>query len=553
MRLRRIVLTFLAGCLAAPAFAADDDDRGRDEEVLRGAGVTLTGSDLLDYFRQRNLTEAQRKTIEALIAQTGHQSFRVREKASNDLEQQGLKAISLLKRYVNHSDPEIARRCRLSLERLEKVPSEAVSAAAARMLGRLKPEGTVDMLLAQLPLAEDEYVADAMRWGLAQVALRDGNVEPAVVQALQDELPVRRGAAAEALIRGGAKAEWPKVRELLRDKHHEVRLRTAMALVLYARDKANIPDLIALLSVLPINSGWQAEELLHRIAGDAAPQVSISSDQAARIRARDAWMEWWKKNSASINLADLDKKPRFFGYLMVLQIAQNGGGSVVEYAPDGKTVRWKIDGLQFPISAQVLPSQRVLVAEHNLQQVTERDMRGQVVWRKQVSVPLYCERLENGNTFIVSRNSITETTKDGKEVFTHHRRNNDIVAGARTRDGQVVFGTRTGQVIRIDRQGRAVRSFQAAPLYFYSHLQLLPKNRILVSLVNSVAEYDELTGKQVWSANVTRPSCVQRLPNGNTLVTSYQSRKVVELDRTGKVISEHSPPGGEMPYRAFKR
>lgn len=538
--------------VAAPSFA-QDDERERDEDILRKAGVKLAGTDLIDYFQQRNVSDEQRKAIVSLIRQFGHESFRMREKASDEVEKQGLRAISLLKQHVNHQDAEIARRCRLSLDKLEKVPSELVSAAAARMLGRLKPPRALEVLLAHLTLAEDEYVAEALRWGLTQLALRDGTPEPALVKALGDPSGVRRAAAAEALIRAGAKSEFDRIRTLLKDNDAETRFRTAHALVVYAREKQAIPELIAVLSNGPMDFGWQAEEVLHRIAGEGAPTVALSNDRTTRLQARDAWLEWWNKNNASVNLAKLDERPKYYGYLMVLQISPNGGGKVVEYAPDGKTVRWQIDGLQFPISAQVLPSQHVLIAEHNSQQITERDGQGRIHWRKQVAQPVYCERLANGNTFIVSRGSITETTKDGTEVFTFTRPNQDIVAGSRARDGQVVFATQSGQVIRIDNKGRQVRTFQTGRMYYYSHLQVLPNNRIVVTLMNSVAEYDEITGKQIWSATVSRPSCVQRLPNGNTLASSFMTRKVVELDRNGKAVSEHTPPDGSTPYRAFKR
>jgi outer membrane protein assembly factor BamB len=53
---------------------------------------------------------------------------------------------------------------------------------------------------------------------------------------------------------------------------------------------------------------------------------------------------------------------------------------------------------------------------------------------------------------------------------------------------------------------------------------------------NKVAEYD-LSGKLLWEANVPTPSSAQRLPNGNTLVSSGTQR-VLELDRTGQTVWE---------------
>src|SRR5262249_14930862 len=83
----------------------------------------------------------------------------------------------------------------------------------------------------------------------AAVAVRDGEPEPLLVQALTDPFPVRRAAAADALARAGAPGTRPAVRRLLRDPDTLVRLRVALALV-EARDRVAVPVLIDLLEPL---------------------------------------------------------------------------------------------------------------------------------------------------------------------------------------------------------------------------------------------------------------------------------------------------------------
>ncbi|HEV3144242.1 MAG TPA: hypothetical protein VGZ47_10185, partial [Gemmataceae bacterium] len=382
----RTLLAALILLSFAGALPAEDEERERDEQALRDAKVKPDGQSLLDYFRKRSLTDEQRQQILALIDRLGNDSFLERQKASAELESYGLTAIALLKQGQSNSDPEVAARCARCLQKLEAVPSSVLTAAVSRMLGRAKPAGGLETMLAQLPLADDEYVADAMRWSIAQLAVKDGKPDPLLLQALTDKLAVRRAAAAEALVKAKLPGVLPQVRPLLKDQDGEVRLRTAIALVTVAKDKGVVQDLIGMLASLPPSLGSQAEDLLHSIAGEEGPKVSLLGDDAARIRCRDAWADWWSQNAEKVDLAKLDENQRMLGYLLVVQMNQNTGvGKVIEYAADNKTIRWQIDGLQFPLDAQVLPqSQHVLIAEHNANQVSERDFQGRIIWKKEV-------------------------------------------------------------------------------------------------------------------------------------------------------------------------
>jgi HEAT repeat protein len=553
----RILLAFPLLLSFAAALHAEDEEHERDLQLLREAKIKPDGPSQLEYFRKRSLSEEQRQELLSLIGRLGNDSFLERQKASAQLETYGLKAITLLKQGQGNLNPEIAVRCARCLQKLEAVPSNVLTAAVSRMLGRLKPAGALETMLAQLPLAEDEYVADAMRWSISQLATRDGQPQPVLVDALSDKLAVRRAAAAEALVRTKAIEVLPKVHMLLKDEDPEVRLRTAVILITVAKEKVVVQELIALLAKLPPAQASQAEDLLHSIAGDDGPKVTLLGDDAARIRCRDAWADWWSQNADRVDLAKLDDGQRFLGYLVLVEMNQNTGvGKAMEFAADNKTIRWQIDGLQFPIDVQVLPqNQHVLIAEHNANQVTERDFQGKILWKKEIIQPLSCQRLANGNTFIASRNQLIETDQKDTNVFTFNRFNGDMVAASRTKDGQYAFVTQQGQYVRIDRDGKELKSFSLGTrMNFYSCLQLLPGNRFLVTHLANVAEYDEGTGKQVWNAAVGRnPTTVQRLPNGNTLASSTVTRKIVELDRNGKTIWELYPPDNGVPWRVKRR
>src|SRR6185369_4848534 len=119
---------------------------------------------------------------------------------------------------------------------------------------------------------------------------------------LTDREPARRAAAAYIHGRAVPPLLGP-IRPLLRDADALVRFRAAESLVL-GRDKTAVPALIALLGEAPAQRGWRVEDLLYRVAGEAAPGVPLgSADEEARKRCRDAWLAWWKKNETRIDLA----------------------------------------------------------------------------------------------------------------------------------------------------------------------------------------------------------------------------------------------------------
>src|SRR5205823_6720960 len=92
--------------------------------------------------------------------------------------------------------------------------------------------------------------------------------------------------------------------------------------------------------------------------------------------------------------------------------------------------RWRVGGLQFPLDAQLLPGDRVLVAEHKGDRVTERNAKGDILWEKKVEGPLVAQRLPNGHTFIANRNQLLEFDRDGKEVFTYTRPGGEAIMKA---------------------------------------------------------------------------------------------------------------------------
>jgi HEAT repeat protein len=555
MRTLTLLLVLFAGLLtglAGSTAAADPDAIIADEKALQAAKVATDGPALLDFFRQRTLTDSDRDKVMALIQKLGDDAFVVREQASADLVKLESVAVALLRRAVaDNADVEIVRRAERCLEQIDKAPSSSLAGAAARVLARRKPAGAAQVLLAYLPFADDDTVVEDVRATLTAVALHDGKPERVLLQALQDPVPVKRSAAAEALIRSGATDDRPAAKKLLADPVLTVRLQTALALV-ESKDREGIPVLIGMLAELPQSQGWQAEELLFRVAGDQAPNVPLGGDEASRKKCSEAWSIWWRDHGGKIDLAKLELAQRMLGHTLVVQMDNARiTGRVLEVGADGKP-RWQIENLQYPVDAQVLPGNRVLVAEYRNSSVTERDVKGTIQWQRQIANPIACQRLTNGNTFIAARNQIIEVERGGKVLFTYTRPGFDIMSARKLRDGKMALVTSGRQFIRLDTSGKELKSFLVGNVQMFSGFDVLPNNHVLIPQINDnrVVEYDA-DGKQVWQASAQFPTSAMRLPNGNTLIASMTGQRVVEVNREGREVWSYRVEG--RPWRARRR
>lgn len=177
-----------------------------DRQALQAAGVGSEPAAVLAFVRRLVVDEAQRERIKALIRKLGDPDFQTREKAKKDLAAEGEPAAGLLNQAAADPDPEVASRARELLKQIGKTqgqPDAAVQAAAVRLLAYHKPAGAAAALLAYLPAAPTEQVADEVRAALAAVARVDGKPDPALEKAQEDANPQRRAAARAALEREG--------------------------------------------------------------------------------------------------------------------------------------------------------------------------------------------------------------------------------------------------------------------------------------------------------------------------------------------------------------
>ncbi|HWY85343.1 MAG TPA: HEAT repeat domain-containing protein [Gemmataceae bacterium] len=541
--------------MSAASYSARMDQIAADEAILTSAAIKTDGATLLAFFKGRTLQEGDRETVRGLIRQLGSEVYRLREQAMAELIGRGPAVVEVLREAARDQDLEIARRVEKCLARIQDkdIPAEALP-AAARLLAARKPAGAVETMLAFLPFANNDSVADETRTLLALLARQGSEPYPALIAGLADPLPVRRAAAAEALCRAGLEGQKPAVRKLLADHDPFVRLRVAIALA-NARDKAAIAVLIDTLPRLTLTQAWQAEDVLYRLAeGHSPPAVSLGADEAARAKCRDAWLAWWNEHADRVDLARLQEKPQLLGYTLIVLLDI---GRVMELGADNQT-RWQVDGLILPLDAQVLPGDRLLVAEYNASRVTERNHKGDILWQKQIAGPLVAQRLANGNTFIATDSHVVEIDRADKKVFSFDMPAGEkIMKAMKLPNGEIACLTDSARVVRFDTAGKVIHSYAIAlsKFLFGGRIYMLPSGRVLIphNAENKVVEYDG-HGKAVWEVAVDQPVAAVRLPNGNTLVTTMDhQRGAVEFDRDGREVWSYRSTSTSRVTRALRR
>ena len=524
-----------------------------DRALLRENHVEPTEAKLLAFFRARSLADAELPKIEALVRELGEQSFRDREGATRALLKRGPAVADFLRKIVQSDDLEAVRRAEKCLNLLRDADLAAeVRAAAVRTLGRLDSTEKVPVLLGFFPYADHELVVDEVRRVLADASSRNGQPHPALVAALKDPVPARRGVAGEVL------ARFPKIRAqvkpLLKDADPAVRIRVAQGLVL-ARDPEAVPVLIDAIGEVAPSQAWNAKDLLLRLAeGKSPPLLAAGTDDAGRKKYRAAWTEWWDKNRATVDLARLEKKAEYLGHTVCVLLDQN---QIVEMNQAKETL-WKLDNIGFPLDLQVLPTGNILIAEYQAGRITERDTANNIYWTKEVQNPLMAQRLEGGRTFVATDSSWHEFDRDGTETSSVSPGNAErLMKVARLPNGNVVALTVLPRVVWFDPRGKEISSFPVAveAKLFGGRLDVQPNGRVLVpfNLEDKVVEFDQ-TGKQIWSVSVPHPVAAVRLANGHTLVTSMLPETgAVEFDGTGREVWSYQTPTGTRVTRAVRR
>lgn len=534
--------------VAVLSLAADPPPVQTDEQALKDAGIATDGPGLVDFLRRRALQDGAADKINGLIRQLGDDDFEVREKACAALIDMRHRAVPFLLQARNGPQPEVARRAEMCLRQIGSGMGVGIETAAIRLLASRKPAGAVETLLVLLNVAETDALAEEVTDALASILRREGRPDKAVVAALGDKLPLRRAVAAVALCRAGMLAQEPAIRKAMQDADLSVRLRAALALATVG-EKAAIPVLIDLLTKAPMEGAWEAEDCLLRLTDGPGPGVPFKPNADSRKKCRDAWARWWEANEGKADLKKLKPVPPS-GVTLVVLLDES---KVREIDAAGKTL-WEVKELGFPLDAQVVPDDRVLVAEHQNNVVTERDRTGKVLWKKVLPVgPIAAHRLPDGNIFIATAAQMMEVNRAGDEVRQYLvPQEGSLRKAERLRNGDVGCVTGGNRFVRLDREGKELVSFLVDVATSGGRIEVLANGHVLVPQMNQnkVIEYNS-EGKPVWEVTINQPIAAVRLPNGHTLVTTVDQHRAVELERGGRIVWDYR--GNTRVTRAFRR
>jgi hypothetical protein len=539
-RANGFALLTLVCLLGAPGLggAVAGDAGAGDEQVLRENKVATDGPALLDFVRKSFVERITEKQLAALVEQLGDDSFDRREEATFRLVRLGVRAKARLVGAAAHDDPEVRVRARVCLEEIGRNGSLPllVRAAAVRVLARRKVPGALPVLFSSLPHMDDETVCEEARQAIVALARAEGKTPAVVVAGLTDNSSVKRASAAVILCRLGAAETVGAVKKLLGDADPRVRLAAAVALV-QVRHKEAVPVLLALMEEPPSRETGLVEDMLFHLAGERSPALA-GPDLAARKAYRKAWEAWWAEHGGKIDLAVLQDRARHLGHTTVVLLDKN---AVVDLDASNRQ-RWKIEA-EMVLDIQRLPGEKVLLAEYKGNRVTERNSKGEVVWKYHISEPLVAQRLANGHTFIANKEGVFEIDRKGKEVFSYTRPNGEQIMRARKLPGgDILLVAQLGvaRFVRLNRFGKEIRNFAVEVSTSGGRVDLTPAGNVLIPEMNNhrVLVMD-MTGKVVREISVPQPVAAASLPNGHVVVTSMSQNRAVEFDRGGKEVWEY--------------
>jgi HEAT repeat protein len=541
------LLKQLAGETMPKNLPTGDDEPARKglRDAWSGWWQKVDGAPLLEEFRSRTLKPGEQAIVDDLVRKLADKQYRVREKSMLDLANMGAKALAALRVAVKDVDAERAKRAEDCVGRINRSEGKRVPAGTARLAALRKPPGAIEAMLGYLPyLDDDEGMLNEIRNALVALSIdANGRADGALVQSLNDPEPVRRSVAAESLTKGAKTQSRESVRKLLKDANLSVRQSVAAALTI-AGDKDAVPVLIELLSELPPDQSWTAQDLLNQIAGDQAPGQLVGDKPEDRRKYRDTWAAWWKAKGDGIDLAKLTSSPGYLGYTLLIEVSNNNSvGRVAEVGRDGK-IRWQIGNLKYPVDAFILPGERVLITEWDGNRVAEWDFKGNTIWKKEGfnGRATNAQRLPNGNTFICTTSEVLEVDRAGKNVMQFNVPAG-LTAAYKSPSGEIVALRNDGQVARYDVKGKEIKTFPSnRDTSWTSGIDIARNGNILVSQPSPNQKVTEYTpeGKVVREWKADGVTTATKLNNGNILVASHNNRNVVEYDAANKKVWDYT-------------
>jgi HEAT repeat protein len=545
---------------AGPAPTSPSDP---DEGMLRKAHIRTDNRGLLRYLSIASPSSAR---LRRLIEELGSDNFQKREEAVALLEEIGSAGESLLREAARSTDPEVARRARLCLRRIQQNRNPRLPEAAVRLLVRRHPAGVIKALISCLP-AQTVGQEEEVVYGLYELTKKEGKIDPALMKALTDPQPSRRASSALIVGRWGEERQRAALRTLLSDAVPLVRLRTAQGL-LAAHDLSGLPALVGLLTETDAALAWQAEELLHWAAGTTAPKPTVgAASPNERRRCQTAWREWLRSQAPHLNRSQLGVGVRRPELLLVHETFGSRNGLTSFYATlygCDDTARWQLSLPDSNSQCWIFPGNRILTLGS---EVIEHELSGKIVWRARQCAN-DCQRLADGTTVLMSQNDFLELDSAGRTMYSMQaairahpslnmcppaavlrRADSYPLAIEISRDGRawlVDYDRTTGR--EIERMLIKQKAEDKLGLVENGGIvqvwpQELPNGNLFVPLKDQLIEVNR-SGTIVRRLPFRHVGWGTRLRNGNTLIGVNRRTpcpRIVEVNRAGRIIWQKYP------------
>jgi hypothetical protein len=507
------------------------DNTTEDEKTLADAGLKSDGNSLIQFLARRSEDKFDPIQIKALISKLGDDNFETREQTSATLNAIGIAALPELKNASKSPDVEISRRAKDCIQKIEEGSRKFVVAASIRLLGTKKPEGALQALISYSQFSELDQTTEDLIHAITATGSENGTPSKIILDAIRSDKSVVKTLCAEALANINPELFKKETLSLLNSDEPRVRYKVALAFAKLG-DKRSIEPLVSSISSV---SQWESsllDHFLRKLLPTNPPPVGLPQPELQK--------EWAKRttDSSIIPEAQIAFNAKNIGKTLVVLL---DAGKII-MLDSSNNILWKIDNLQFPLDAQILPDEKVLVAEHQGNKVTERNKKGVIIWEKKIDGPLAVQKLEDGSIFIASKSNVIFVDQKGKEISEFTPPNNEPIMKANiASNGDIclVLSTPQGNAkfVRFDKNKKPVATYDIDVRTSGGKVDILPNGNSLITEVygNRVIELNN-EGKEVWKFECEQPVAAVRLPNGNTLVTSMTQMKALEIDPKGKEI-----------------
>ena len=492
--------------------------------MLKQRNIEPNEESILDWFDRLHAAWRSADDVDLAIENLGAQDFRIRREAEKSLRAVGFLYAEELRVATRNPDPEIASRAKEIAGELDSTDVSTTLYACYKVLSKNAHPDLTTPIYRTLPHCKELHVLDTA------LALLKTTIVEEDREALQSA-----ASQPDAIIRGIsirlAQDESVAI-NALDDESETVQL-LACETLLDLRHEAVLPALLDLLDSETAAIRGRAAEML-RAATNTHVDFAAYGSEDQRAKASKRWRDAFDAGTLKLfaeqgNTDDLSHIARgntllSKGYLEGVEEIDPAGQMVWSYSIRGA---W---------SAERLANGNTLIASYSERRVIEVDADGNVVW--EFNTPALNARwLPNKNILIstYSGRKVIEVRHKSQDVVWEYEAQDNVHDAIRLKNNNIVYVWKHG-AREIKRNGDIVWEWLGAlpKSKLYSVQRLTNGNTLLsdygLGRVIEVAENQEI----VWEYEVSRPSDAFRLPNGNTLITT--SREHIEVTPTKQVI-----------------